>query len=172
MDVLMQYFEQPLTAAELRSVARLVESGAYRPEELVHIFQQEHPPLKIKAVRVLDELARGGKVDLKPFLSKILRTWQHETDQAGIHRAVLNILCLQGVPEKEEGMVMAVCFELLANPSTPVAVVVLAIKVLSKLCQKYPEIRQELQLRIEDVTEHNKSPALRVAARDFARMEF
>lgn len=168
---IVNYLEQSVTAAELRAVARLVESGACPPAELLLVFQREQGPLKVKAIRVLDELARGGKVDLKPFLSEILRTWKHEMDHSGIQRAVLNILCIQGVPEEEEGMVMTVCFELLANPSTPVGVVVLAIKVLSKLCQKYPEILQELQLRIEDVREHNKSPALRVAARDFARMK-
>src|SRR5690606_15303977 len=97
MIELKRYLEQQVTAAELRSVARLIETGVYRPADLTRIFNQEHRSLKIKAVRVLDELARGGKVDLRPFIRTILKTW-YEMDHAGIHRAVLNILCIAGIP--------------------------------------------------------------------------
>lgn len=78
--------------------------------------------------------------------------------KTGLHNAVKrnSIRLMQNIeiPEKYHGQVMNICFEYMASPTEPLAVKVFSMSVLGKLAKKYPEIKGELKLLIEDQLPH------------------
>ncbi|MEO6252171.1 MAG: hypothetical protein ABIO79_02665 [Ferruginibacter sp.] len=76
----------------------------------------------------------------------------------GLHDAVKrnSIRLMQDIeiPEKYHGQVMNTCFEYMESPTETLAVKVFSMSVLGKLAKKYPEIKTELKLLIEDQLPH------------------
>ncbi len=68
------------------------------------------------------------------------------------------------IPKRWHGRVMSICFDLVADPETPIAVKAFALTILSNLSRDYPEIRGELKLIIEEQWEQ-ATPAFRSRAR-------
>lgn len=75
-----------------------------------------------------------------------------------MHDAVIrnSVRVLQDIelPEQFHGEVMNVCFQFLEQPATPVAIKAFSLTTLFNLSKKYPEIKPELKLIIEERWEH------------------
>jgi hypothetical protein len=82
----------------------------------------------------------------------------------GFKRTIAKMLALAGVPEEIEGLVVDQLFKWVLNPKIKVAVKVFSIDTLSQLCFKYPDLKEELLLVIEDQLDKN-SAALRARAK-------
>jgi hypothetical protein len=72
----------------------------------------------------------------------------------GLHDAVKrnSIRLMQDIeiPEKYHGEIMNICFQYMGSPTEALAVKVFSMNVLGKLAKKYPEIKNELKILIED----------------------
>lgn len=75
-----------------------------------------------------------------------------------VHDAVIrnSVRVLQEIqiPEKYQGQVMDACFQFLEKPTTAVAIKAFSLTTLFNLSKKYPEVKSELKLIIEDSLEH------------------
>jgi hypothetical protein len=85
-----------------------------------------------------------------------------------IKRNTVRLLQSSGIPEKNEGAVMEICFKYLESPGEAVAIKAFSIKILGKLAKKYPEIIPELKLLIEEQLPH-QSAAFRSTAKNFMK---
>jgi hypothetical protein len=81
-----------------------------------------------------------------------------------VTRNVLRLLQFVDVPEEQAGEVMHFCFELLAKPKEAVANQAFALTILANLAPRYPEIKSEILLSIENRMPH-ASPGFRSRAK-------
>lgn len=76
----------------------------------------------------------------------------------GVHDAVIrnSVRVLQeiDIPEEFHGDVMNACFQFLESATTPAAIKAFSLTTLFNLSKKYPEIKPELKLIIEERWEH------------------
>jgi hypothetical protein len=68
------------------------------------------------------------------------------------------------LPEKYHGEIMNTCFKFLESPIEALAVKVFSMSVLASLAKKYPEIKDELKLIIEEQLPH-QSPGFKSRAK-------
>lgn len=66
-----------------------------------------------------------------------------------------------GVPPEHDGQAVELCFQWLNQPGAKVSLKLPAMKVLVRLTQKYPELKNELVTSMEEQLEGN-TPAFRV----------
>lgn len=88
------------------------------------------------------------------FINKHWKQLINNLKKPNLHDAVKrnSIRLMQNleIPEKYQGEIMDICFTYLQSPAEATAVKVFSMAVLGNLAKKYPEIKSELKLMIED----------------------
>lgn len=88
------------------------------------------------------------------LIEKHLATFVQQLDQPiisnTVKRNVVRVLQYSKVPESISGYVVDVCFKLITAPEEPVAIKAFSLTVLANLAQKYPDLKSEILLVIED----------------------
>lgn len=85
-----------------------------------------------------------------PYLGELVLYLKKENIHDAVKRNILRILQGVAIPEQQEGDLMDICFRFLLNKKEPVAIRVFSMQVLANLSRRYPEIRPELRVIIED----------------------
>ena len=85
-----------------------------------------------------------------------------------IKRNTVRLLQAVNIPEKNEGVVMEICFKYLESPDEAVAIKAFSLSVLGRLAKKYPEIVPEIKLIIEEQLPH-QSAAFKSRAKNFMK---
>jgi hypothetical protein len=107
---------------------------------------------------------------LKPYLEKMLHYAQDAKVHPAIKRNTMRTLSLMpNVPENVLGLATDVAFNFLSNPSVPVAIRAYSMYFLSNVCQKIPELKEELRLTIEDFMQYDNTPAFKASAKAFLK---
>lgn len=101
----------------------------------------------------------GGICDAKPEAVAPCVSWffekRHEIRVPNYERSLAKFLALAGIPEVLEGEAGTELFRWLSDPDTIVTTKTYAMRALFALSRKYPDLRHELKLVIEDQLEKN-----------------
>ena len=124
----------------LGKVPKLIQRGGW-PMSLVAIA---HPEL------------------IKPYLGKLIIKLQQTDNHPSVARNILKIFEAIEIPEKYEGYLVECCFAILVSPTNPIASIAFAITVATKICKKYPDLKNELRLHLEQMQTHPVAPAIKV----------
>ncbi|MBP6403725.1 MAG: hypothetical protein KA492_14435 [Bacteroidia bacterium] len=81
------------------------------------------------------------------YLPKILKAMEKPVHDAIVRNGLL-IMRRVEIPEKLESKVIELCFELMSSAESPIAIKVYAIAVIQKVSKKYPDLLQELKIRV------------------------
>lgn len=87
---------------------------------------------------------------IAPYVAELVKQMQRSDVHNAVVRNSVRILESIDVPVKFHGEIMHACFGFIETPTTPIAVKAFALTTLFNLSKKYPEIRSELQLIIEE----------------------
>jgi hypothetical protein len=87
---------------------------------------------------------------IRPHLKTLLNYLKRPEVDNTIKRNTFRLLQFIDLPRALEGSIAELCFSYLQNRSEPIAVRVFAMTVLSRICEKNPELKQELKILIED----------------------
>lgn len=84
-----------------------------------------------------------------PYLGKMIDVLSQDVHPS-LKRNVVRTMQFIDIPEQHWDKTVEYCFALLSSHSEPVAVKVFAMTVLANLCEKLPELKNELKIIIED----------------------
>lgn len=147
------------------AIAAWVGASPQRVTQLMDLFLHDEYRVVQRLAQVVSKLADAHPDLIKPHLPQLVKRMNEPGVHVAVKRNVIRILQYVDIPESLHGDVMNTCFDLLADPNETVAVRVFSMTVLDKLSAQYPEIRQELQVIIEDVLEQGCTAAFRARAR-------
>lgn len=137
--------------------------------ELIDIFLTgDRRPVQ-RAAWVLSTAGERYPDPMLPYLPAVINRMSEPGVHNGVKRHVVRLLQFITIPEDLHGMVMNVCFDMLANPAEAVAVRCCAMTVLDGLSKQYPDIRGELVTIIQNELEHESTPAFRARAKQVMR---
>jgi hypothetical protein len=89
------------------------------------------------------------------------------TKNESARRNVLGAICHFPLTDYEEGQLLNKLLEWISNPTTKPAIVMYSLEKLVQFCQKYPEIKIEIEAILNFLDTSDVSPAIRVAKRKF-----
>ncbi|WP_339816284.1 hypothetical protein [uncultured Imperialibacter sp.] len=84
-----------------------------------------------------------------PYLGKMIDLLDEEVHDS-LKRNILRTMQFVDIPEEHWDKTVQYCFELLQSRKEPIAVKVFGMTVLANLCEKLPELKNELRIIIED----------------------
>jgi hypothetical protein len=123
-------------------------------KELMKYFLDDEYRLAQRAAWSVSWAARQKPEMIFPHIKDLVEVLHRKNVHDTVIRNSVRVLQEIEIPEKYQGEVMDACFQFLESPSTAVAIKAFAMTTLFNLSKKYPEIKSELKLIIEDRLEH------------------
>ena len=123
-------------------------------KSLLDLALSEKDPLAWRASWILD-----GSAELHPeialnHLSQIIQRLP-SISSTGTIRSLLRMLCRYEINEKDQGVLVDLCFSYMVSDLYPVAVKVHAMQIIFNHALIYPELKEELVTIIEDQVGNN-----------------
>jgi hypothetical protein len=131
--------------------------------QLMDLLFHGEPPLPQRAAWVVSTIADKNPELCLPYLEPIvlhLEKFKH----TGIHRCLLRFIAEISVPESLQGYLFDICYQWLILRDTPIAVKVYSMQILFNISETEPDLKQELRLLFEELTEH-ESPGIKSRSR-------
>lgn len=122
--------------------------------ELMKCFLDEEYRLAQRAAWSVSWAAQQKPEMIYPHVKDLVEALHKKNVHDAVIRNSVRVLQEIQIPEKYQGQVMDACFQFLEKPTTAVAIKAFSLTTLFNLSKKYPEIKSELKLIIEDSLEH------------------
>ncbi|SFP89931.1 hypothetical protein [Parafilimonas terrae] len=132
----------------LKITAHACSSPAYF-KELMQFFLSGEYRLAQRAAWSVSRAATQNPELIKPYIKNLVEILQRKNIHDAVIRNSVRILQQVEIPEALHGELMNSCFEMIEQPSTPVAIKAFSLTALYNLSKYYPEIKNELKLIIE-----------------------
>ncbi|MEM1214814.1 MAG: hypothetical protein AAGJ82_03970 [Bacteroidota bacterium] len=126
--------------------------------EFLPLFLHGEKQVVQRASWVMSFLGERSPALLAPHWSAIMTALENPVHDA-VSRNILKVIANAKIdlPEEEEGRMVHIAFEALANPKTPVAIQAQAMTCLANLLPKYPELADELRQTITEGMEYGSA---------------
>lgn len=160
MDTLFSYPElyRELESSLLKStpairkiwVSTIIDQNI-KIEQLAGLLKCEHK-IAIRFLWLLSEIGMESPVTLHKALPHVLNL----CDQINpvYKQSFANYWLIAGIPPEQENTAIDLCFQWLLSGEANITIKSRSIWVLQKLCKKYPELKNELKIVIEDLADN------------------
>jgi len=118
-------------------------------DELIELFLHEESRVTQRAAWVVTHCVDNHNWLIEKHLESIILNLQNEVSDA-VKRNTVRILSFMEIPEDLTGITAEICFNFLNSGKEPVAIKAHSMTVLFNIVKKYPELKEELKLSIED----------------------
>ncbi len=136
--------------------------------QLLGVYSDGNFQLKQRASWPISECVKKCPPLAKSHFQFFLEEMENRNRHFAVKRNLLRLFQFAPIPEEVEGLLLDRCFTFLEDIEEPVAIKSIALHLLWQLSGKYPEIKAEVCLLIEDQLPH-QTAAFRAAAKIFLK---
>lgn len=144
-------------------IAAYIGSDEKRFAELMNLFLGDTYRVTQRAAMIVSICAERNPKLIEPYLLRMVNNLDGKIHDA-VKRNTLRVFQFIELPKKLWGKTADICFRFLMDADEPIAVKVFAMTVAANICKHEPELKNELQLVIEDQME-NASAGFRARAK-------
>ncbi|UII32962.1 hypothetical protein LVD17_03860 [Fulvivirga ulvae] len=130
-------------------IARYISDDARRFGLLMVLFLSNEYRVTQRAAQVVSICTDNYPDLISPYLKQLILNLRNDIHDA-VKRNSLRILQNIELPDSLHGEMADIGFSILASGEEPVAIKVFAMTVLANLCKREPDLKNELQIIIED----------------------
>lgn len=143
-----------------RLLANWIGNDPDRFSHFLDIFLHGEKGIVQRASWVISEVGCVYPELFEPHWTVILNALEHPVHDA-VSRNIFKVIADTGIelPEEEEGRLVHLAFEAVADPKRPVAIQVHAMSCIANLLSKYPELAFELKEIVEQGMEMDECKA-------------
>ncbi len=134
-------------------IAKYIGSDKKRFAELMNLFLGNTYRVTQRAAWIVSICSERNPKLIQPYLSKMVKMMEGKVHDA-VKRNTLRIFQNIELPKSLWGKTVDVCFRFLISPDEPIAIKIFAMTVASNICKHEPELKNELELVIEDQMEN------------------
>lgn len=138
-----------LSRRNIDLLTHFAEENSPAVDVLVGLVLSHRPKLAERASWVLEKLSERNPGLLHASLPLLIDNLK-QIPSSSTRRTLAKVLSLHTLPEDYEGPVLDFCLTMLEDPKEPVAVKANCMSVVFQLLPKYPDLKNELFLLIED----------------------
>ena len=118
---------------------------------LIEIMKQEKHPVNWRAAWIVDHIAHEKLELIDPYLTELVEFMQI-TDSNSIKRHIIRMLAYSKRKDLMDGNIVNISFQWLQSSTTPIAVKVFCMDIISLVASDYPELITEFLLVLDDIT--------------------
>ena len=156
MNLLKTFLNKPFSSQELVLLRNQLLQNPNLFDQLFSFFLAGTERQSQKAAGLICLCVEKQPELLLPYLPSLLAKLREEPVRNSIKRNILRMLQYAQIPEELEGEFIELCFSYLESAREAVAIQAFSMPVLFKLSDKYPELKQELKILIEDQLPYQK----------------
>lgn len=130
-------------------IAQYIGQHQEQFDALMHLFLNGNYRTSQRAAMVVGICAEAYPGLIKPHMKPMVENLRNPVNDA-VKRNTVRTLQFLNIPESLLGETADICFGLLSNPKEAIAIKVFSMTVLLHIVQKVPELKNELQIIIED----------------------
>ncbi len=154
--------------AQTTKIIQWVGSSQQRFDKLFSLFlNDEYRVVQRAAWPISFSVVQHPKL-IKKHFPALLSNLQKPNLHNAVKRNSVRLLQSINIPEEYHGEVIALCFQYITSPAEAVAVRAFSLTILQNLSKRYPEIRPEIALIIEDRWNY-ETAAFRSKAKKFLK---
>jgi hypothetical protein len=142
-----------------------IGSDSERFKELMLVFLNGDTVLEQRAAWTLSDIGMQQPQLIKPYMPQLLEKIGMEGKHPAVARNILRIFQTMEIPEIYCGRLLDLCLGFIKNETKTVAIRAFSISVAANIVRRYPEIKHELLLLLEDISLSPQTPAIRVRIR-------
>lgn len=131
-------------------IVSYVQDDEERFRQLFGLFRNGEPPIAQRSSWAVSHCVEKHPLLITPYYGEMVSYLQTPGIHDSIKRNILRIFQGMDIPQELEGRLSELCFGYLMDKKEAVAIRVFAMQVLANLSKKYPEIKNELKVLIED----------------------
>lgn len=148
------------------AIVKYIDDDKKRFKILMNLFLSSDYRITQRAAWPLSYVVIEHPKLVVPYLAKLIKKLDEPGNHPAIARNILRIFQEIDIPEKFEGALVESCFRFLVSAESPIAIKAFAITVASRICKKYPELKNELGLHLEHMKNYPMPPAIKVRIRN------
>jgi hypothetical protein len=144
------------------AIVRYIGSDKTRFKSLVDIFLTEDYRLNQRAAWPLSEACLDHPDLIRPYIGKLVKNLTKQGNHDAVIRNTLRIFQDIDIPEKHCGPLLDICFSFIKNTTLAFAIRTFSITVASNICRKYPELKPELKLLLNELNSYPQPASITV----------
>ena len=137
-------------------IVNFIGTNTQRMAELMDLFLEGDSLERQRAAWVVYHFTPEQQSQSKSYFEQLLNGLTEEVHPA-VWRATLRLFHRAGIPERLEGRIVSLAFDVLADPTKAIATKVYAMSILGDFCKKEPDLAGELRLLIEEQWPHSSA---------------
>ncbi len=149
MDILRELVKEHSKPQALR-IAAYIGADEDRFAELMRIFFGKDYRITQRASWSMNFCVEKHPFLLLPYLPQMIENLKRDDVHDAVKRNSVRVLQFFDIPDELLGEVADVCFQLLSAANSPIAVKAFCMPILLHICQKEPDLKNELKMLIED----------------------
>lgn len=118
-------------------------------DELMELFLGDHDRITQRAAWVVSHCYDDYPWLIEKHLKSMIENLQKPVHVA-VRRNTVRVLQFVQIPEELMGLTTDICFHYLTSGKEPVAIKAHSLTILYNIVKKFPELKEELKLAIED----------------------
>lgn len=131
-------------------------------DEAIELAISDKQPYSWRAAWLLWSCIDENDTRVQKHIDKIVSTTKTKSD--GHQRELLKILLMMELDEKYEGVLFDICMDIWEQISKAPSVRINALRLIIKIADKHPELRQEISFLTQDHYLESLSPGARHSA--------
>jgi hypothetical protein len=153
MDFVAQLLKEH-SRSNTDKIIKAIGSSKSDFKKIIDIIYQEEPPLPQRASWVLPGVNAKHPALLTPYLPRFIDTIRVFKVDA-VKRNMMTVLAVHPIAAHLEGKLVTLCFDLVLAPDETVVVKVHALQAIANVCEKHPELINELKAVIAEQVPKN-----------------
>jgi hypothetical protein len=136
--------------AQCSKIVKWAGGDQKRFDELFSLFINDEYRVVQRAAWPVSYCVRDHPEFIKKHFAKLIRNLKKPELHDAVKRNTVRLLQYVEIPGKLHGEVMNICFGYISSPDEAAAVKAFSLTVLQRLARRYPEIKNELKLVIDE----------------------
>jgi hypothetical protein len=141
-------FEKTLISCYKNEMISFMNSHPEVFDEAVELAVSDKQPYSWRAAFVLWSVIGENDKRIQKHIKKIVNTVKEKSD--GHQRELLKILLIMELDERYEGVLFDICMNVWEQPDKSPSVRVNALKMIIKIANNHPELKQEISFLAQD----------------------
>jgi hypothetical protein len=159
---------QEHSKAQTSKIVKWVGDSQQRFDKLVNLFLNDEYRVVQRAAWPMSYIVIAHPGLIKKHLKKIVDKLSKPENPEAVKRNTLRLMQHIDIPGSLHGRVMDLCFGYISSHTEKAAIKAFSLTILQNLSKKYPEIKGEVKVIIQDRWEV-ETPAFKVRARKFLK---
>lgn len=167
---LKELIESEHSKRQTDTIIRYVGTNKKRLDELMSLFLGKDFKISQRAGWPLSYIGQYHPELFPKYIPKLLSNLERKDIHEAVLRNTIRFFSEMEIPEKHCGTIYDLCLNYSKSTLIPFAVRVYAMYTVAKICKRYPELRPEFEIVLNELNNYPQPPSIRAGIKNSSKI--